>query len=161
MVDKDNKIVKKVKPILIKKEIERSYARLEQFKKHVGEISFTDEERVVYREVPPLPYDEEVTDNEDYREDDEIVSVKSDSSATQSMLDEDFENTDPTKFDASLMKVTASLRQAAERFEELRQMLPSVPITDMPKIIEEMPLPYLNLYPKKWFRCSKVLGRRS
>ena len=68
--------------------------------------------------MPPTPYDEEVTDEEDYREDDEILSVESDSSAAQSMLDEDFENTDPMKFDASLVKITAGLRQAAEGFEE-------------------------------------------
>ena len=54
MVDKDGKVVKKVKPILIKKEIERNYATLEQFEKHVREMSFTDEARVAYREVPPL-----------------------------------------------------------------------------------------------------------
>ena len=47
-------------------------------------------------------------------------------------------------FDASLMKITAGLRQATEGFEELRQMIPSVPVTDMPKIIEETPLPYLT-----------------
>ena len=114
MVDKDGKVVKKVKPILIKKEIERNYARLEQFKKYVREMSFTDEERVAYREVPLTPCDKGVTDDGDYREDDEILSVESDSSAVQNMLDKDFENTDPMKFDASLMKVTAGLRQAAE-----------------------------------------------
>ena len=152
MVDKEGKIVKNVKPILIKKEIERNYARLEQFKKHAEEISFTDDERVPYREVPPLHYDKEVTDDEDYREDDEILSVESDSSAAQSMLDEDFENTNSMKFDASLMKITASLKQAAEGFEELRQMIPSVPITDMPKIIEEMPLPYLTPLSKEMVR---------
>ena len=69
--------------------------------------------------MPPLPYDKEVTDDEDYRDDDEILSVKTDSSAVQSMLDEDFKNTNPIKFNASLMKITAGLKQAAEGFEEL------------------------------------------
>ena len=108
--------------------------------------------------MPPTPYDEEVTDDEDYREDDEILSVESDSSAAQSMLDEDFEKSYPMKFDASLMKVTASLRQAAEGFEELRQMLPSVPVTDMPKIIEEMPLSYLTPLSKEMVQVLQSVG---
>ena len=121
-------------------------------------MSFTDEERVVYREVLPLPNDKEVTDDEDYREDDEILSVESDSSAVQSMLDENFENTDPMNFDASLMKVTASLKQAAEGFEELRQMLPSIPITDIPKIIEEIPLPCLTPLSKEMVQVLQSVG---
>ena len=69
------------------------------------------------------------------------------------MLDEDFENTDPMMFDASLRKTTASLRQAAEGFEELRQMIPSIPVTDMPKIIEETPLPYITPLSKEMVRA--------
>ena len=74
------------------------------------------------------------------------------------MLDEDFENTDPVKFVASLMKVTAGLRQAVEGFEELRQILPSVSITDMPKIIEEMSLPYLTPLSKKMVQAFQSVG---
>ena len=120
MVDKDGKMIKKVKPILIKKEIDREYASKVPFEKHTGEISFKDDERVPYRETEPVEYFEEAIDDEDYREDDEILSVESDSSAPKSMLDEDFENTNPMIFDASLMKITAGLRQAAEGFEELK-----------------------------------------
>ena len=61
------------------------------------------------------------------------------------MLDEDFGNTNPMMFDALLLKITAGLRQATEGFEELWQMIPNVPVTDMPKIIEETPLPYLKV----------------
>ena len=82
---------------------------------------------------PLLDYYEEVTDDEDYKEDDEVISIQSDSSATDSMLDEDFEVTDPLKFDASLMKISNGLKHDAEGFDELRQMLPSVPVTDLPK----------------------------
>ena len=60
------------------------------------------------------------------------------------MLDEDFETTDPMMFDACLIKITARLRQAAEGFEELHKLLPSVPVTDIPKLTEETPLPYLT-----------------
>ena len=61
-------------------------------------------------------------------------AFESDSTATESMLDEDFETTDPMMFDVSLMKITTGLRQAAEGFEELCKMLPNVPVTDKPKI---------------------------
>ena len=44
------------------------------------------------------------------------------------------------------------MKQAAEGFEELRQMIPSIPITDMPKIIEETPLPYLTSLSKEMVR---------
>ena len=48
-----------------------------------------------------------------------MISIETDSSAAESMLDEDFETTDPMMFDASLMKITTGLKQAAEGFEEL------------------------------------------
>ena len=118
MVDKDGKMVKKVKPILIRKELDR--------------------------ETEPVEYYEEATDDEDYKEDDKVISIESDSTATESMLDEDFKTTDPMMFDASLMKITAGLRQAAEGFEELQKMILSVPVTTMSKLIEETPLPYLT-----------------
>ena len=44
MVDKDIKLIKKVKPILIKKEINREHATVIPFEKHPGEVSFTDDE---------------------------------------------------------------------------------------------------------------------
>ena len=62
-----------------------------------------------YRETDPVEYYEEATDSEDYKNDDKAISVESDSSAVLSMLDEDFEDTDPVKLDNSLQKITAGL----------------------------------------------------
>ena len=149
MIDKNGKMIKKVKPIMIKKELEREHATNIPFEKHPGEIVFMDAERVPLRTTPPVEYFEEVTDDEDYKDNDEVISIESDSSAAESMLDEDFKTTNPMMFDASLMKITARLKQAAEGFEELRKMLPSVPVTDIPKLIEETPLPYLTLMSKR------------
>ena len=118
MVDKDGKMVKKVKPILIKKELNRKHATKIPFEGHPGEIFFTDDERVPYQNTSLVEYLEEATDHEDYKED-EVVSIESDSTATESMLDKDFETTDPMMFDASLIKITAGLRPATEGFEEL------------------------------------------
>ena len=66
MVDKGGKMIKKVKPILIKKELDREYASKVPFEKHTGEISFKDDERVPYRDTEPVEYFEEATDDEDY-----------------------------------------------------------------------------------------------
>ena len=44
MVNKDGKLVKKVRPILIKKELNREHATIISFEKHPGEVSFTDDE---------------------------------------------------------------------------------------------------------------------
>ena len=74
------------------------------------------------------------------------------------MLDEDFETTDPMMFDTSLMKITTRLKQAAEGFEELRKMLPSVLVTDIPKLIEETPLPYLTPLSKAMVQALQSVG---
>ena len=74
------------------------------------------------------------------------------------MLDEDFENTGPMMFDVSLMKITAGFRQATEGFEESRQMIPSIPVTDMSKIIEETPLPYLTPLSKEMVMALQSVG---
>ena len=119
MVDEDSKMIKKVKPIMIKKELDREHATKIPFERHLGEIVFTDAERVPLHTTPPVEYFEEATDDEDYKEDDEVISIESNSTAAKSMLDEDFKATDPTMFDAFLIKVTSRLKQAAEGFEEL------------------------------------------
>ena len=161
MIDQDGNTVKKVKPILIKKEINREYATKVPFKKHIGEISFEDDECIPYRETPPVEYYEEVTDDEDYKEDDEVLSIESDSSAVVSMLDEDFEDINPARFDASLIKITTGLQQAAEGYEELRNMIPTIPVTDIPKLIEETPLPYLTPLSKEMVQALQSVGKES
>ena len=74
------------------------------------------------------------------------------------MLDEDFETTDPMMFDASLMKITTGLKQATEGFEELHKMLPNVPVTDILKLIEETPLPYLTPLSKEMVHALQSVG---
>ena len=88
-------MVKKVKPIMIKKELDREHATIIPFERHHGEIIFTDAERVPFHTTPPVEYVEQVTDDEDYKEDDEVISIESDSTAAKSMLDEDFEPLTP------------------------------------------------------------------
>ena len=103
MVDKDGKLVKRVKPILIKKELYREHATVIPFEKHPGEVSFTDDKRIPFRTTSPVEYVEKVTDDEDYKDDDEVISIKSDSSTAESMFDDDFGTVNPLMFDASLV----------------------------------------------------------
>ena len=158
MVNKDGKLVKKVKPILIKKELDREHATVIPFEKHPGEVSFTDEERVPFRTTSPVEYVKEVMDDEDYKDDDEVISIKSDSSTAESMLDDDFETVNPLMFDASLVKITTGLKQAAEGFEELRTLLLNIPVTELPKLVEEVPLPYLTLMLKALVQALQSVG---
>ena len=74
------------------------------------------------------------------------------------MLDEDFETTDAIMFDALLVKITTGLKQAAEGFEELRNMIPTVPVTDIPKLTEQTPLPYLTPLSKEMVRALQSVG---
>ena len=105
-----------------------------------------------------MEYVEEATDDEDYKEDDKVISIETDSSAAESMLDKDFETTDPMMFDASLVKITTGLKQAAEGFEELRNMIPTVPVIDIPKLIKQTPLQYLTPLSKEMVRVLQSVG---
>ena len=155
MVDKDGKLVKKVKPILIKKELDREHATVIPFKKHPGEVSFTDDKRVPFRTTSPVEY---VMNDEDYKDDDEVISIESDSSTAENMLDDDFETVNPLMFDASLVKITTGLKQAAEGFEELRTLLLNIPVTEIPKLVEEVPLPYLTPMLKVLVQALQSVG---
>ena len=97
-------------------------------------------------------------DEEDYKDDDEVISIESDSSAAESLLDDDFETVNPLMFDVSLVKITTGLRQAAEGFEELRTLLLNIPITELPKLVEEVPLPYLTLMSKALVQALQSVG---
>ena len=94
---------------------------------------FTDEERVPYVDRPYEPRIEEETDDDDYVNDDILIKVDSDSSAALSMLDENFENTDPLKIDEALQQIIKGLHQVADGYEALKDLLPTIPVTDVEK----------------------------
>ena len=97
-------------------------------------------------------------DDEDYKDDDEVISIESDSSAAVSMLDDDFETINPLLFNASLVKITTGLRQAAEGFKELQTLLLNIPVTEIPKLVEEVPLPYLTPMSKALVQALQSVG---
>ena len=160
MIDKDGKEVRKVKPILIKKEITTNYATQVPFELGPDEdiFLFTDEECVPYVDRPYEPKIEEETDDDDYVDDDISIEVDSDSSAALSMLDENFEDTDPSKIDEALQQIVEGLHQAADGFEALKDLLPTVPVTDVAKIVQVAPTPYLQPMSKAAIQALQTLG---
>ena len=160
MVDQDGKEVKKVKPILIKKELTTNYATQVPFEVDSDEefFFFTDEERIPYADHPYEPKIGEETDDEDYVDDDVSLEVDSNSSDALSMLDENFEDTDPVKIDDALQQIIKGLRQAADGFEALKDLLPTVPVTDVAKIVQAAPTPYLQPMSKAAIQALQTLG---
>ena len=140
MEDQDGNIVKRVKPILIKKEISQEYASVLPFEDDDAP-HFTNAERVPFHEISRGPYDEEGTDEEDYVSDDHPIEIDSDSSAALSMTDDEFEATNPQKVDDALQDIVKGLKKAANSFGELRSLVPSIPVTEIPKLLETVPLP--------------------
>ena len=146
-----------VKPILIKKEISQEYASVLPFDDDDAP-HFTNTERVPFRETTRGLYDEEVTDEEDYVSDDHPIEIDSDSRAALSMTDDGFEATNPHKVDDALQDIVDRLKKAANGFEELRSLVPSIPVTEIPKLLETVRLPYIQPLTKPMVQAIKNLG---
>ena len=71
-----------------------------------------------FRETPRGPYNEEVTDDEDYVSDGHPIDIDTDSSAALSMTDDEFEATSPHKVDDTLQDIVEGLKRAASGFEK-------------------------------------------
>ena len=155
--DRDGSVVKRVKPILIKKEISQEYASVLPFEDDDAP-HFTDAERVPLRETTRGPYNKEVTDEEDYVSDDHPIEIDNDSSAALSMTDDEFEATNPHKVDDTLQDIVEGLKEAANGFEKLRDLVPSLPVTEIPKLLETVPLPYVQPLTKPMVHAIKSLG---
>ena len=119
---------------------------------------FTDEERIPYADQPYELKIEEETDDEDYVDDDVSLAVDSDSNDTLSMLDENFKDMDPVKLDDALQQIVTGLCQVADGFEALKNLLPTVPVTDVAKIVQAALMPYLQPMSKAAVQALQTLG---
>ena len=90
-------------------------------------------------------------------DDDIPIEVDSDSSAALSMLDKNFENTDPSKIDEALQQIVKGLRQVADGYEALKDLLPTIPVTDAAKIVQVAPTPYLQPMSKATIQALQTL----
>ena len=146
-----------MKLILIKKEISQEYVSVLPFEDD-NTPHFTNAKRVPFCETPRGPYDKEATDEEDYVSDDHPIEIDSDSSAALSMTDDEFEATNPQKVDDALQDIVEGLKKAANGFEELRSLVPSIPVTEIPKLLKTVPLPYVQPLTKPMMQAIKSLG---
>ena len=104
---------------------------------------------------------EEETDNDSYLEDDIPIEADSDPSAALSMTDDDFETTDPMKIYQALQQIVQGLRQAANGYETLRDLLPTVPVTDVAGIVQIFPTQYLHPMSKATIQALQTLGEEN
>ena len=73
------------------------------------------------------------------------------------MLDENFEDTNPLKIDDAPQQIVKGLHQAADGFEALKDLLPTVPVTDVAKIVQVAPTPYLQPMSKATIQALQTL----
>ena len=92
-------------------------------------------------------------------EDDIPIEVDRDSSAALSMTDDDFETTDPMKIDQALQQIVQGLHQATDGYENLRDILPTVLVTDMVGIVQIAPTLYLQPMSKAAIQALQILGK--
>ena len=86
------------------------------------------------------------------------MGVDSDSSAALSMTDDDFETTNPTKIDQALQQIVQGLCQATDGYENLRDILSTVPMTDVAGTVQIAPTPYLQPMSKAAIQALQILG---
>ena len=77
------------------------------------------------------------------------------------MTDDDFETTDPMKIDQALQQIVQGLHQAADGYETLRDLLPTVPVTDVAGIVQIAPTPYLQPMSKAAIQALQTLGEEN
>ena len=76
-------------------------------------------------------------------------------------MTDDFETTDPMKIDQTLQQIVQGLCQAADGYETLRDLLPTVPVTDVAGIVQIAPTPYLQPMSKATIQALQTLGQEN
>ena len=65
------------------------------------------------------------------------------------------------KIDQALQQIVQGLHQAADRYETLRDLLPTVPVTDVAGIVQISPTPYLQPMSKAIIQALQTLGEEN
>ena len=66
--------------------------------------------------------------------------------------------TDPFKIDQALQQISQGLCQAANGYETLRGLLPTIPVTEVAEIVQVAPTPYLQPMSKAAIQALQTLG---
>ena len=77
------------------------------------------------------------------------------------MTDDDFKTTDPMKIDQALQQIIQGLCQAADGYETLRDLFPTVPVTDVVGIVQIATTPYLQPMSKAAIKALQTLGEEN
>ena len=62
------------------------------------------------------------------------------------------------KIDDALQQIVDGLHQAADGYEVLKDLLPTIPVTDVAKIVQVAPTPYLQPMSKAAIQALQTLG---
>ena len=135
--------VKKLKPLLIKSEPNRTYVQ------HIpsdDELPVVSENKFIQkREVTIDSYSESIS-SDDEASDDRTVTADSDSSAAQSFKDTPCTlETDAVEIEATLNQIASGLQSATEGYLTLASHLPKLTPYKLPQMIAQIPPPPINV----------------
>ena len=135
--------VKKLKPLLIKSEPNRTYVQ------HIpsdDELPVVSEDKFIQkREITIDSYSESIS-SDDEVSDDKTVTDDSDSSAAQSFEDTPCKlETDAVEIEATLNQIASGLQSAAEGYLTLASHLPKLAPYELPQMIVQIPPPPINV----------------
>ena len=135
--------VKKLKPLLIKSEPNRTYVQ------HIpsdDELPVVPEDKFTQkREITIDSYSESIS-SDDEASDDRTVTADSDSSAAQSFEDTPCKlETDAAEIEATLNQIASGLQSAVEGYLALASHLPKLMPYELPQIIAQIPPPPMNV----------------
>ena len=161
VANNDGKEVCHIIPILVKEEPDHQHTTHEPTKKPPGIPDLLPGAAVstLLCEGEVESYDKEATDSEDYLPDDENLPSEGDSSAAKSM-EEEMVHVDVEAFDTALYEVATGLEMAALGYHNLCALLPQLPVHEVPKVLESMPLIYTEPMPNALINILKDIGLR-
>ena len=135
--------VKKLKPLLIKSEPNRTYVQ------HIpsdDELPVVSEDKFMQkREITIDSYSESIS-SDDEASDDRTVTADSDSLAAQSFEDTPCKlETDAVEIEATLNQIASGLQSAAEGYLTLASHLPKLTPYELPQMIAQIPPPPITV----------------
>ena len=93
---------------------------------------------------PANSYSEYETDDSQYLADDVKIVTETNSDEAEEFVDNMLTSYSIETLDAALMKIRDGLSIAATGYEEIRQALPSINPIEVPQIIKQVPLPWIE-----------------
>ena len=135
--------VKKLKPLLIKSEPNRTYVQ------HISsddELPVVSEDKFIQKREITIDFYSESISSDDEASDDRTVTADSDSLAAQSFEDTPCKlETDAVEIEATLNQIASRLQSAAEGYLTLASHLPILAPCELPQMIAQIPPPPINV----------------